>query len=86
MSTPGHMDSRHLGADADWPAVAEWCGGVVGEDDEGRFMHTAAGKAREGSWIVSTPENDPGFAVYFDRDYRGFLALLARREGGAAAR
>jgi len=86
MSATDPIDSRHLSPDADWIAVAEWCGGVVGDDEEGRFMQTPAGKAREGSWIVSTPEDAPGFAIYFDRDYRGFLALLERREGGAAAR
>jgi hypothetical protein len=38
------------------------------------------GGARAGSWIVATPGGPFSYAVYSDKDYRGFLALLAAKD------
>jgi hypothetical protein len=44
------------------------------------------GGAPEGTWIVATPGGPFSHAVYADKDYRGYLALLARRQAADARR
>lgn len=82
--SPGD-DARHLTAESDWDAIAEWCGGVVGTEEGERIVLTPMGGARAGNWIVSTPGGPFSYAVYSDRDYRGFLALLAAKDRAAGA-
>lgn len=85
MEGSGPIDARRLTDDADWAQIALWSHGTLGEDGDGRFVQTSAGKVRAGLWIVATPGGQFSHAVYSDRDYRGFLALLGRSgERGAS--
>jgi hypothetical protein len=72
-------EARHLTADADWAVIAEWCGGTVVIEEGERLILTGIGGARAGTWIVATPGGPFSHAVYSDRDYRGLMALMARR-------
>lgn len=71
------IDARHLTEDADWNEIAQWCSGQVLTESGETVIQTSIGPAHAGSWIVATPGGLFSHAVYADRDYRGFLALMA---------
>lgn len=76
--------AQHLTDQSDWNSIAEWCNGRLGTEDGEPVIHTTIGPAHAGSWIVATPGGQFSHAVYADKDYRGFLALLARRSSASA--
>jgi hypothetical protein len=76
------IDARHLTEEADWTEIAQWCAGQVRTESGATVIQTSIGPARAGSWIVATPGGLFSHAVYADRDYRGFLALMANAGHG----
>lgn len=73
------VEAVQLTADADWEAIAAWCGGEVSEDvDEGRIMSVGIDEACEGDWIILVDED---FEVRWDSDVGNLYEPVPDLEG-----